>query len=164
MNFSDNEVVMHWAYGLGRIVHLEERDLFGSKSLYYAVQIGELTVWVPADDDLDTRLRPPMNESEFKRLLPILSSPGEALPDDRNERRLHLKKLLKDGRAETLFRIVRDLSAYQNVKPLNDNDQSLLKQVRAVLLGEWSFALSLTPLQAEREMRQLLSGTLETEE
>lgn len=164
MIFHEGDTVMHWTYGLGRIVNLEERALFGSKTLYYAVQVGELTVWVPADAKLESRLRPPMSSDEFKRLLPILSSPCDPLPEDRNERRLYLQRLLKDGRAESLFHIIRDLSAYQNRKSLNDNDQLLLKQAHAILLGEWSFVLSLTPMQAEREMRHLLTGPTENEE
>mgnify|MGYP001267643117 CR=1 FL=1 len=164
MVFREGDPVMHWTYGLGRIMHLEERDLFGSTALYYAVEVGELTVWVPVDGKLESRLRPPMSGDEFARLLPILSSAGEPLPDDRNERRLRLQKLFKDGLAESLCYIIRDLSAYQSVKALNDNDQLLLKQARTALLGEWGFALSLTPAQAEREMHQLLSRNPESEE
>lgn len=164
MNFSDNETVIHWTYGLGRIVHLEERDLFGSKHLYYAVQVGELTVWVPADAKLESRLRPPTNEADFRKLLQILSSPREPIPDDRNERRNHLLGLLRDGRAESLCRIIRDLSAQQLVRPLSDSDHSILKQARNALLGEWSFVLSLTQAQAEFELRRLLDGTPKIEE
>ncbi len=164
MNFSDNDTVIHWTYGLGRIVHLEERDLFGSKSLYYAVQVGELTVWVPADAKLESRLRPPTSEADFRQLLGILSSPKETLPDDRNERRTLLLGLLRDGRAESLCRIIRDLSAQQLVRPLSDNDQSILKQARNALLGEWCFVLSLTQAQAEHELRRLLDGTPKIEE
>ena len=31
MNFHEGDTVMHWTYGLGQIIKLEERDLYGSK-------------------------------------------------------------------------------------------------------------------------------------
>ena len=159
MNFHEGDPVMHWTYGLGQIVRLEERALSGPKTLYYAVQVGDMTVWVPADEKLSSRLRSPTSESGFKKLLSILSSPSEPLPDDRHERRTHLLELLKDGHAESLCRIIRDLSAYPK---RNDNDQTILKQAQNTLLGEWGFVLSITHAQAAVEMHRLLaSGTAE---
>jgi|SRR5688572_25337076 len=167
MNFQAGDTVMHWTYGIGQIVNLEERDLFGSKTLYYAVQVRDMTVWVPADSKVGSRLRSPISKSRFKRLLAILSGPSKPLPEDRLERKTRLLELLKDGRPESLCQVIRDLSAYQKqkVQPMNDNDQMILKQSRNTLLGEWGFVLSITHAQAEHELHRLLaSRTLEIEE
>ena len=158
MDFRVGDPVMHWTYGFGQVIQLEERAVSGQKALYYAVQVRDMTVWVPADDKLESRLRPPTNGTRFKRLLSILSSPGEPLPEDRQERKLRILDLLKDGRAESLCRVIRDLSAFRQVKSLNDNDQAVLRRVQTALLGEWGFALSLTPAQAELEMQRLLTS------
>jgi len=155
MNFREGDPVMHWTYGIGQIVRLEERALSGPKTLYYAVQLGDMTVWVPADENLGSRLRSPTSEAGFKKLLTILSAPGESLPEDRHERRTRLLELLKDGRAESLCRIIRDLSAC--VKR-NENDQAMLRQAQNTLLGEWGFVLSITHAQAELELHRLLSS------
>ena len=164
MDFHEGDPVMHWTYGLGQVVRLEETDLSGTNIPYYAVQIGDMTVWVPADGKLESRLRPPTTEPGFKKLLGILSGPGMPLPEDRQERRSQLLELLKDGRAESLCQIIRDLSASQKIKSLNDHEQTLLKQSRASLLGEWGFVQSITPAQAELELqRTLSSGMLEIE-
>ena len=157
MNFHEGDPVMHWTYGFGKVIRLEERALSGKNALYYAVQIGDLTVWVPADGELGNRLRPPTPEAGFKKLLAILSSPGEPLPDDRQDRKTQLLELLKDGRAESLCRVIRDLSANRQVRPLNENDQALMRQAQKALLGEWGFALSVTPAQAELELHRLLT-------
>jgi RNA polymerase-interacting CarD/CdnL/TRCF family regulator len=167
MNFHPGDMVMHWTYGIGQIVNLEERTLFGSKTLYYAVQVRDMTVWVPADGKLKSRLRAPTSKSRFEHLLAILSDPSEPLPEDRLERRTRLLELLQDGRPESLCQVIRDLSAYQKqkIKPLNDNDHLVLKQSRNTLLGEWGFVLSLTHAQAEHELHRLLTSMpLETAE
>ncbi len=167
MNFHSGDTVMHWTYGIGQIVNLEERDLFGSKTLYFAVKVRDMTVWVPADSKVGSRLRSPTSKSRFKQLLGILSSPSEPLPEDRLERKTRLLELLQDGRPESLCQVIRDLSAYQRqkVRPMNDNDQMILKQSRNTLLGEWGFVLSITHAQAEFELHRLLtSAPLEIEE
>ena len=158
MEFHAGDTVIHWNYGLGQIVRQEERVLSDSKIIYYAVQIQDMTVWVPMDDQLGSRLRLPTPESGFKQLLAILSSSGDPLPDDRLERRTHLRALHKDGRAESLCLIIRDLSAYQKTYPLNDNDRMLLKQSRNVLLEEWGFVMSISRARAESELCRLLTS------
>ena len=159
MNFYKGDMVMHWTHGIGQIVNLEERALAGSKAIYYVVQVRDMTVWVPADSKVGTRLRAPTSKSRFERLLAILSSPSETLPEDRLERKNHLLELLQDGRPESLCQVIRDLSAYQKQlgKPMNENDQMILKQSRNTLLGEWGFVLSMTHAQAEIEMFRLLA-------
>ena len=157
MEFSVGDPVMHWTYGLGHVTQLEERAVFGAATLYYAVEVGDMTIWVPADDKLETRLRPPTSEARFKKLLAILSGPAEPLPDDRQERRLRMRELLRDGRAESLCRVIRDLATLQREKPLNDNDQALMKRLQTALIGEWGFALSVPPADAARELHRLLA-------
>ena len=158
MNFHKGDSVMHWTHGLGTVVQLEERTLAGEKILYYAIQIGDMNIWVPADELLETRLRLPTNAAEFKRLMGILSGAGEPLPADRFERRKVLLEWLKDGRTESLFRVIRSLSTHRHIQSLNVNDEALLKRTRKMLLGEWSFSMSIPPAQAEHELQHLLAS------
>jgi RNA polymerase-interacting CarD/CdnL/TRCF family regulator len=160
MSFHKGDTVMHWTYGIGQILNLEERALAGSKTIYYVVQVRNMTVWVPADSKVRSRLRAPLSRQRFERLLAILSSPSELLPEDRLERKNRLLELLSDGRPESLCQVVRDLYAYQKHlgKGMNDNDRMILKQSRNTLLGEWGFVLSMTPAQAEHELHRLLTS------
>jgi len=118
--------------------------------------VRDMTVWVPADDNLESRLRPQTPKARFKRLLATLFAPAEPIQEDRHERRLRLMELLNDGSTESLCQVIRDLSAYRRGRALNDNDQMLLKRAQSALLGEWGFVLSVSPAQAELEMHRLL--------
>jgi RNA polymerase-interacting CarD/CdnL/TRCF family regulator len=160
MGFQKGNMVMHWTYGIGQIVSLEERALAGSKTVYYVVQVGDMTVWVPADSKVGSRLREPTPRPQFQQLLSILSRPSEPLPEDRVERKNYLLELVQNGNPEGLCRAIRDLSAYQKKlgKPMNDHDQMILKQSRRTLLGEWQFVFSITPAQAEHELQRLLTS------
>jgi len=156
MDFQLGDPVIHWTYGLGKVVRIEERKFSGEKTLYYVVQIRDLTVWVPADAQLMSRLRSPTTKRGFSKLFTILSEPGESLSDDRLERKTQLVEVLKGGRAESVCRVIRDLSFYQHRKPLNENDKLVLKQALDLLLSEWGFSLSVPLAQAQVELNGLL--------
>ena len=164
MNFHTGDMVMHWTYGIGQIVNLEERALSGSKMLYYTVHVQDMTVWVPADNKVASRLRSPTPKLKFQQILMILSEPSDPLPGDRLERKTHLQERMKDSSVESLCQVIRDLSAYQTVRPLNDHDTTVLKHCLKTLLGEWEFVLSVTHAQANLELHRLLrSSPLEIE-
>jgi len=147
---------MHWTYGLGTVIRLEHRELLGQKMLYYAVQVGDMTVWVPNDDQLSTRLRRPSTRGQLPRLRGLLSRAGVTLPQDRHERKTLLFELLKDGRVESLCKVIRSLVVYGKRHPLNDHDQALLKRAQTALLAEWGYALSIPPEEAEVQLRRLI--------
>jgi RNA polymerase-interacting CarD/CdnL/TRCF family regulator len=161
MNFHDGDPVMHCTYGLGKIIQMEERALYGPSMMYYTVQIDDMTVWVPVDDKLETRLRPPTRGKEFKRLLDILAGPGEPLPSDRHERKELLIEWLKDGRAESLCRVIRSLASLRKERSLSDHDQVLMKRLQHALIGEWGYSMSIPTAQAEREMQILLAPSMQ---
>ena len=164
MNFHKGDMVMHWTYGVGQIINLEERSLSGARTLYYAVHVQELTVWVPADSNVADRLRTLTPKNQFRQLLSILSSPSEPLPEDRLERKAYLHKRLKDSRVESLCQVIRDIYSFKKEQPLNDHDTMVLKQALKILLGEWEFVLSVTPAQANLELHRLVgSKPLEVE-
>jgi len=156
MNIREGDSVMHWTHGLGKVVRLEERALSGQVIMYYAIQIGDMTVWVPADNMLETRLRLPTGKADFKRMLSTLSKPGEPLPEDRRERKTLLIEWLKDGQTESFFRVIRSLATYRQSHSLNLDEQAILKRSQNALIGEWSCALSIPAAQAEIELYRLL--------
>jgi len=160
MKIHEGDSVMHWTHGLGKVVRLEERALAGQAIMYYAIQIGDMTVWVPADDMLETRLRFPTRAADFKKMLGILSSPGDPLPIDRRERKTLLMEWLKDGLTVSLFRVIRSLATYRLDHSLNLDEQAILKRSQHALIGEWSCAMSIPAAQAEIELYRLLTPEL----
>ena len=156
MQLKTGDAVVHWAYGLGKIVAVQRRALAGEKTLYYVVQIQDITVWVPVDEKAHSRLRTPTSKRGFKKLFQILGEPGKTLSDDRNERKTALHSRLAEGKAEAVCAVIRDLTTYQHKKGLNDDDKQILNRASSSLLGEWGYAFSVTTEEAEREMLQLL--------
>ncbi len=156
MDFRVGDPVMHWTYGFGEILRMEEKNLPGQAALYYVVRVRDLTIWVPADKEVMKRLRTPTPRSQFAKLFNILGSPSETLPKDRFERRTQLLNELKDASAEANCRVIRDLSSHQQLYQLNDHDLLVLRRAQDSLLGEWTFSLSVPLAQANLELDRLL--------
>jgi RNA polymerase-interacting CarD/CdnL/TRCF family regulator len=158
MEFHAGDPVMHWVHGLGTVIRREKRDVLGKAALYYAVQVADFTIWVPADEFLSQRLRPPTPKTRFKHLLARLKTPGEALPADRRERKVRLVELLRDGRAESLVRVISALCTLKKAHSLNDNDTTQLRRAETCLVSECAQVMSVTPQEAELELRRLLDN------
>lgn len=158
MGFQIGDWVVHCAHGLGQVHAIEEKTNNGKTALYYHIQSRDLTIWVPMDDIQSSRLRPPASVREFQKLLATLSEPAEQLPDDRRQRNLHLLEMLKDGTVESLCRVLRNLAAYHHRRNWSEYDSALMNRAQKALVGEWSFVLSVSPLDAKMELDRLLSA------
>jgi RNA polymerase-interacting CarD/CdnL/TRCF family regulator len=160
MDFQVGDKVVHWVYGPGEIINLEEKVLSGHTTLYYVVQVNDLTLWVPSDEQGKRSMRFPTPASEFEDLFVLLRSPGDPLPNDRLERKLELSERLKDGTLESICRVIRDLHLFRLTQKFNESDTSTLERAQKFLLSEWRISLSVPAAQAEKELKQLLSTNL----
>jgi RNA polymerase-interacting CarD/CdnL/TRCF family regulator len=160
MAFHVGDQVIHWVYGLGEIIQLDEKKLFGHNDKYYVVQIDDITLWVPINESSERCLRFLTPARDFQKLFKILASPGEPLSPDRFERKTQLTERLKDGTLESICRVVRDLAFHKRTKKINESDKSILTRTRSFLLTEWSIVLSVPVHQAESELRNLLETSV----
>jgi RNA polymerase-interacting CarD/CdnL/TRCF family regulator len=156
MAFHVGDQVVHWAFGLGAIIQLDEKELSGRTGQYYVVQIRDLTLWVPINETGEGCLRLLTPAGDFQRLFEILAGPGEPLSPDRFERKTQLTERMKDSTLVSICQVVRDLASHMQTRKMNENDVSTWKRARGFLLDEWSVALSVPVLRAERELMELL--------
>lgn len=156
MDFQVGDIVIHKRYGLGKIIQLDEKELSGKSRQCYVVRIGDLTMWVPADEPSGGSLRPPTPRSEFEELFSILRSSGEPLSNDRFERKTQLHTNMKDGDLAGICRVIRDLTSWGVSKKLNIDDRSVLERAQVFLVNEWMLSFAVTQKQAQQELIQLL--------
>lgn len=156
MDFQVGDRVVHWSYGPGEIIQVDEKELSGHKSLYYVVRIKDLTLWVPVNAADAASLRYPTPARDFDTLFAIISSPGEPLSENRLERKAQLSEMMRDGRLESICRVIRDLAYFNRTKKLSESDLSILERAQSFLLNEWEISLSVSYTQAERDLKHLL--------
>jgi CarD family transcriptional regulator len=148
--------VIHWVYGLGEIIQLDEKELFGEVNKYYVVKVNDMTIWVPSSKNGESSLRLPTPADDFDKLFKLLASPGESLPEDRLERKTLLAGRLKEGKLEDICLVIRDLTYQNHIKKLNEQDNAILERAKKFLLGEWSTVLAIPIATAGRELKELL--------
>ncbi len=158
MAFQVGDQVIHSVYGLGVIVRYEQKELFGDTKPYYVVQIRDMALWVPISESGEKSLRYVTPADDFVALFQLLSSPPEMLPSDRFFRKTRLMELLKEGRLDSICRVVRDLTHQKQTAKLNESDNAILERARNSLLTEWCASLSVPLHQAEEELNGLLAA------
>lgn len=154
--FQVGDQVIHWVYGIGEIIELDEKVLSGKTNQYYVVKMSNLTLWVPRNRPGSQCLRPPTAVGEFQKLFQILSGPGEPLSTNSYTRKSELSAILQEKTLESICRVIRNLVSYRRNGRINENDNSTLAYARNFLLNEWSVALSVPVEQAELELEKML--------
>jgi CarD family transcriptional regulator len=160
MNFKQGDQVVHWAYGLGKVIQLDEKRLSGKNEHYYVVQINDMTIWVPMTSEGESSLRLPTPAGEFEELFAILTAPAQPLMEDRLQRKAQLTSLLRDGKLASICTVVRDLHFHLKTKKANENDTVILERALNFLLSEWAVSLSVTLSEAKQGLSRLLGDEL----
>ena len=156
MNFKIGDSVVHWNYGLGKIIAIEEKDMGGETHQYYCVEVGPLTLWVPFGDSSDSPIRAPASPDEFPDLYEILQGPGDELPEHQFLRKNLLKqRLQKHSLAETC-RVIRDLRCRALHATLNQSDQATLQRIETSLIDECVLSLGIPRTEAQHMLDELL--------
>lgn len=156
MKFQVGDKVVHWSYGPGEIVRIDDKSHSGHNDQYYVIKVRDLTLYVPVVGAEEHSLRPPTSTADYEKLFDILRGPGEYLSDDRFERKTQLTERLSDGSLESVCRAIRDLCSFGYRKKLNDYDTALLERARRFLLEEWILSLSIPLGDAQRKLDLLL--------
>ena len=157
MEYQIGDWVVHCTRGLGQIMAIEKRTINGAQNLYYMVKVADLTTWVPMDENLKNRLRLPNDAAGFMESISILLEPAETLPNDYRLRNVQINDTLKNGGVESYCKVIRDLAAHRQRHLASDNDNALMKHVQNILIGEWSFSLSITLDAAQLELERFIN-------
>lgn len=158
MDFRIGDKVIHSTYGIGEIIRIEKKVINDRPTNCYVLRTNELTIWIPINDLHQNSLRTPTLPDEFLRLFAILTSPGEALPEDRVLRKDQLIANMKNGQLASICQVVRDLTHLKRIKKLNDQEKSILERAKNSLLTEWTYSLGVSEYQAQLTMAKMLDG------
>jgi RNA polymerase-interacting CarD/CdnL/TRCF family regulator len=163
MNFQVGAVVVHPAYGLGKVVSIEMIEYMGAKARpYYNVMLENGNIWMPAEPSSEVGIRPITCKDELDEYRQILCGEPQPLQEDRHKRNADNKNRLKSATFQTLCEILRDITAFGWEKKLNDYDSAALRKVTAALVQEWSISAAISLDEAQNEVKALLLRGRET--
>jgi RNA polymerase-interacting CarD/CdnL/TRCF family regulator len=156
MTFQIGDKVIHWTYGLGEIIGIEEKVITDQPVSCYVVRLADMMIWIPIDDIQQHSLRLPTPPEEFEKIYTILTSPGEKLQDDRIQRKNQLMAQMKDGQLASICQVIRDLTSLKRSAKLSDQEKSILDRAVKSLLTEWSYSQGMSFYQAQEAMADLM--------
>jgi CarD family transcriptional regulator len=156
MSYQVGDKVIHWIYGLGEVIGIEEKTIKDLPTNCYVVHTPDLTIWVPINDLQQYSLRAPTPPEDFTNLFAILTGPSDKLLEDRILRKNQLMAQLQDGQLASTCRVVRDLTHLKHSTKLNDQEKSILERAVNSLLTEWTYVLKMPLSQAHQAMANLL--------
>lgn len=156
MFYKIGDIVVHWTYGVGSVIAIEDIQLAGVSRSYYVIEIASLKLWVPVDEAMNGSLRHPMEGNQFKHLFEILRMPGQVLPDRYFQRKIALRNRMQKRTLEGLCHVIRDLTDRSRNHSLSSEDASVLFSAQESLLDEWVISLGTERSKALMEMEVLL--------
>ena len=157
--YNVGDTVVHWIYGSGKIVAVDDKGLPGEPSSYYVIEGNEQTLWVPVDEKGSSSLHLPTSRADFKLLINILRSQGEAMSNNPYQRRDQLEERMQNASPKELCLVIRDLTYRSHRGELSSSDTRVLKHAQSFLLDEWERSLGTPREQARREMEWVLNET-----
>ncbi|HSF80480.1 MAG TPA: CarD family transcriptional regulator [Anaerolineales bacterium] len=148
--------VVHWIYGIGKIIAIADKGLPGYPCFYYIIEGNKQTLWVPVEEKGRSSLHLPISRSDFKQLIQVLRSLGEDLSNNPYQRHNQLDERVQKASPNDLCLVIRDLNYRSHGRKLSSNDTRILKHAQSFLLDEWERSLGTPREQASQEMEWIL--------
>jgi CarD family transcriptional regulator len=131
---------------------------------YYVIEIPAqgLTLHVPKRKADTIGVRPAMPQEQLRRVIEILRSRPEQLPDDYKERQEEIWEKLKTGQPLQIAEAVRDLAWHEKQSYLTKKDTDYLDRGRKLLAAEMALVSDTDVDVTSRQIEATLHAALDT--
>ncbi len=159
LSFEVGDKVVYPHHGAAIIEDRERREDFGEEKEYFVLKIayGDLTVRVPVDLAEEVGLRDVINDEEVEEVFAVLGKKDARMPTNWSRRYKNHVEKLKSGDIYQVAEVVRNLTIRDNDKGLSAGERRMLAKARQILVSELTFALSVTPEDAEGRLDKALA-------
>ena len=152
--------VVHMHYGVGQIIKIEDKPILEIDTKCFKVETKDSTFWFPTTESSNPRIRPLATEEIIDTVIKNLRSKPSNLDTDK----LQWKTIIEDVHAGndllSISVLIRDLSAQQLIRGLNQLERNALNQYKERLLVEWS---SIMPQHIDELRKKLREYLLESQ-
>lgn len=146
----------HPYHGVGQIVGVEKKELAGQEEKYYRVETGDSTFWIPVGHADESRVRPVVTQSGFRKALKLLRQAPKEMASNYRTRKSRIENVKSEGSLRGIVRMVRDLAGKRRDSSLNTTEQQAYRHFKQSLIDEWMVVEGLTPDEAKSELRKVL--------
>jgi RNA polymerase-interacting CarD/CdnL/TRCF family regulator len=146
------DTVVHWIYGSGKIVAVDDKGLPGQPCFYYVIKGNKQTLWVPVDEHGNSSLHLLTSRFDFKLLFNTLRSQGGEMSNNPYQRHDQLDERMQKASPKDLCLVIRDLNYRSRSRKLSSSEIRVLNRAQSFVLDEWERSLGTPREKARREM------------
>ena len=161
VDFKVGDKAVHPAHGVGEVTAIEQRDIGGSKQMFYVLRILDngMKVMVPTGAASQVGLRVIMSDKEASSILATMRAREVAVDVQPWSRRFRVyTEMIKSGSPVEVAKVLRDMNRLKFDKDLSFGERRLLDQARSLLLKELAFAKKKTEAEMAEEIRLIFSA------
>lgn len=161
IEFAVGEVAVHPAHGVGTVQGIEEKNLGGTTSQVYVLQIlgSGLKVMVPKDAAGRVGLRRVMSADEADTILEVLRTQEVAVTMQPWNRRFRAyTEMIASGSATEIAKVLRDMHRLKFDKELSFGERRLLDQAKGLLVQELALAKASGAAEMESAIEQIFAA------
>lgn len=136
--YSIDDWVVHKHYGVGQIKRIEIKPIHGEDKKCYKVKTKDSTFWFPTTDNDNPRIRPVASKDIIHKMIKNLRRKSSKLETDRRFWKKRIEEVQSNGDLLETSVLIRDLSAQQILRDLNQTEEDALEHFKERLLREWA--------------------------
>lgn len=136
--YSSGDWIVHSYYGVGQIKRVEVKPIHGEDKECFKVRTKDCTYWFPTTDTENSRIRPVASKEIIDKVVKSLRRKSTKLDTDRNLWKKEIDEVQSNGDLLSISKLVRDLSAQQVLRELNQTEANALEHYKDRLLREWA--------------------------
>jgi CarD family transcriptional regulator len=158
--FAVGDKIVHPQHGAGVIAAIEQSEVLDEFNRYYVIELAsaDMRLMVPVTMAEEIGLRSVAGQRRARDLLRILKSSPEELPEDFKQRQAQVVGRIREGQAETLAEVVRDMAHRSLDHTYSPTEARLYDQARTMLAGELALAKGLELEDVLAQIDELTRG------
>jgi RNA polymerase-interacting CarD/CdnL/TRCF family regulator len=136
--YSVDDWIVHSYYGVGQIKKIEVKPIHGEDTKCFKVMTKDSTFWFPTTDIENPRIRPVGSKDNIHKVIKNLRRKSNKLDTERSYWKKRIDEVQSSGDLISTSILIRDLSAQQALRTLNQTEEDALEHFKERLIREWA--------------------------
>jgi CarD family transcriptional regulator len=161
MQFKLGDKAVHPKHGVGEITAVDERELGGTRAVFYVLRILDngMKVMVPASAAAQGGLRSIMSSKEADAVLDTMRAREVAVDVQPWSRRFRAyTEMVQSGLPHEVAKVLRDMHRLKFDKDLSFGERHLLDRAKSLLMKELAFAKKVTEEKLAAEVASIFQA------
>lgn len=158
INFSVGDNVVYPTHGVGRVVSIDSKEMFGQTQTFYTIQIIEsgMKIMIPRNDVEYIGLRSIISSEEADKVIGMLKQKDISIDNRTWNRRYHeYMEKIKTGTIYEIVETVKMLTLIKTNRDLSFGERIMLHTARLRLVDELSIASGKEKVEISNEISNI---------